>query len=424
MNSISAARRFAVLAAIVAAFGVPLSANDTPSARPGYYRFPAIHGDTIIFTAEGDLWTVSASGGVARRLTSNPGEELHATISPDGKTVAFAAEYEGPRDVYTMPVDGGLPQRRTWDGGAQPAGWTPDGRLLVETHRYATLPDTQLVAIDAKGGRELVPLAEAAEAAYSSDGHSLFFTRYDRQPSSTKRYKGGTAENIWRYDSGAEAVPLTADYMGTSSNPMFWQGRVYFESDRDGVMNIYSMDRDGHNLKQHTHHRGFDVQSPALSNGRIVYQCGADLWLLDIASGKDAVIPITLLSDFDQLRDHWVTKPLSYVTDVHISPDGNAAVFTARGEVFTLAVPSAGSRIVKVAGDSAIRFRDARYLPDGKSIVVLSSASGETEFWKYRANGVGTPEQWTNDAKVLRWEGIPSPDGRWLAHHDKDRSAP
>jgi tricorn protease len=421
MNSIAAARRFALLAAIACAWVVPLSANDTPSARPGYYRFPAIHGNTIVFTAEGDLWTVSASGGVARRLTSNPGEELHATISPDGKTVAFAAEYEGPRDVYTMPVEGGLPQRRTWDGGAQPTGWTPDGRLLVATRRYATLPDTQLVAIDAKGGRELIPLAEAAEAAYSSDGRSLFFTRYDRQPSSTKRYKGGTAENIWRYDSGSEAVPLTADYAGTSSNPMFWQGRVYFESDRDGVMNIYSMDRDGHDLRQHTHHRGFDVQSPALSDGRIVYQCGADLWLLDIASGKDAVVPITLLSDFDQLRDHWVTKPLSYVTDAHISPDGNAAVFTARGEVFTLAAPSAGSRIVKVAGDSAVRFRDARYLPDGKSIVVLSTASGETEFWKYPANGLGAPEQWTNDAKVLRWEGIPSPDGRWLAHHDKDQ---
>jgi len=421
MNSIVIARRFAVFAALVAAIVVPLSANDTPSARPGYYRFPAIHGNTIVFTAEGDLWTVSASGGVARRLTSNPGEELHATISPDGKTVAFAAEYEGPRDVYTMPIDGGLPQRRTWDGGAQPAGWTPDGRLLVSTHRYATLPDTQLVAIDARGGRELIPLAEAAEAAYSSDGRSLFFTRYDRQPSSTKRYKGGTAENIWRYDSGAEAVPLTADYPGTSSNPMFWQGRVYFESDRDGVMNIYSMDPGGHDLRQHTHHRSFDVQSPALSDGRIVYQCGADLWLLDIASGKDAVVPITLLSDFDQLRDHWVTKPLSYVTDAHISPDGNAAVFTARGEVFTLAAPSAGSRIVKVAGDSAVRFRDARYLPDGKSIVVLSTASGETEFWKYPANGLGSPEQWTNDAKVLRWEGIPSLDGHWLAHHDKDQ---
>ena len=120
---------------------LPLNAGTAPTTRPGYYRFPAIHGDTIIFTAEGDLWTVSVKGGPARRLTSNPGEEVYPAISPDGKTVAFSAEYEGPLDVYTMPVDGGLPQRRTWDGGAVVAGWTPDGRVLYRTRRYSTLPD-------------------------------------------------------------------------------------------------------------------------------------------------------------------------------------------------------------------------------------------------------------------------------------------
>ncbi|MGO8815700.1 MAG: S41 family peptidase [Terriglobia bacterium] len=408
---------------ITATFGLvviaPLNAADTVNIRPGYYRDPAISGDTIIFTAEGDLWTVSVKGGAARRLTSNPGRESGAAISPDGKTVAFRAEYEGPTEVYTMPVDGGLPQRRTWDGDAAAAGWTPDGRLLIRTHRYSTLPDPQLVALDASGRQEVVPLAQASEASYAPDGHTLFFTRYDPQPSHTKRYKGGTAESIWRYDAGSEAVPLTADWPGTSHDPMFWDGRVYFLSDRDGVMNVYSMDRDGHGVKQHTNHHGFDVQWASLSNGRIVYQCGADLWLLDLKSSHDAIINITLVSDFDQLRDHWVKKPLEYLTGVHISPDGSAAVFTARGEVFTL--PAKSGRIVKVAGNSGVRYREARYLPDGKSIVALSTETGETEFWKYPANGVGAPEQWTHDGKVLRWEGVPSPDGRWLAHHDKDQ---
>ncbi len=394
-------------------------AEGAHAARPGYYRYPAIHGDTIIFTAEGDLWSVSAKGGAARRLTSNPGEELYAAISPDGQTVAFSAEYEGPQDVYTMPVDGGLPQRRTWDGDAAVAGWTPDGRVLARTGRYSTLPDTKLVAIDSNGAREIVPLAQAAEGSYSPDGRSLFFTRVVRQPSSTKRYKGGTAENIWRYDAGAEAVELTGDWTGTSNTPMFWNGRVYFLSDRDGVMNVFSMDPQGHDVKQHTHQHALDAQSAAISDGRIVYQCGADLWLLDLKTGQDAIVPITLVSDFDQLRDHWVKKPLDYLTDVHIAPDGSAAVFTARGEVFTL--PAKSGRIVKVAGNSGVRYREARYLPDGKSIVALSTESGETEFWKYPANGVGPAEQWTKDAKVLRWEGVPSPDGNWLAHRDKDQ---
>ncbi|MBW8870304.1 MAG: PD40 domain-containing protein, partial [Acidobacteriales bacterium] len=192
----------------------------------------------------------------------------------------------------------------------------------------------------------------------------------------------------------------------------------YFLSDRDGVMNVYSMDEDGKGVKQESHQKTFDVSSAAIDNGRIVYASGADLWMLDLKSGKEQVVPITLTSDFEQLREHWVKKPSDYLTAVHIAPDGGSAVFTARGEVFTL--PLRNGRIVKVAANSAVRYRDARFLPDGKSVLALSTESGETEFWKFPANGVGKAEQWTNDAKVLRWDGIVSPDGNWLAHHDKD----
>ena len=396
-----------------------LFAADTPDLHRGYYSDPAFHGDTVIFTSEGDLWSVSIHGGQAHRLTSGAGSERRATIAPDGKTVAFSANYEGPTEVYTITIDGGLPQRRTWDGNSEPEGWSPDGRLLVATSRYSTLPAVQLVLVDDHGAREIVPLAQAAQGAYSSDGHTLFFTRWFAQGSQTKRYKGGTAENIWSFDGTHEAVALTADFTGTSTNPMFWSGRVYFLSDREGVMNVYSMDPQGHGLKQESHQHIFDVQSASLFEGRIVYASGSDLWLLDLATGHEEVIPVTLLSDFDQMREHWAKKPLDYLTAVHIAPDGSSAVFTARGELFTL--PAKTGRIVKVAGDSAIRFREARFMPDGKTIVALSTASGEAEFWKFAANGESAPEQWTHDAKVLRWEGIPSPDGHWLAHRDKDQ---
>jgi tricorn protease len=312
-----------------------------------------------------------------------------------------------------------LPQRRTWDGSSEPAGWAPDGRLIVATGRYSTLPGDELVLIDNKGGRETIPLAQAAEAAYSPDGHTLFFTRWFHQWSETKRYKGGWNENLWKFDGANEAVPLTADWAGTSTNPMFANGRLYFLSDRDGVMNVFSMDADGHGVKQESHQHIFDVESASLNDGRIVYASGSDLWLLDLKTGHEEVVPVTLVSDFDQMREHWVKKPLDYLTSVHISPDGSSAVFTARGAVFTL--PAKTGRIVKVAGQSGVRYREARFLPDGKSIVALSTESGETEFWKFAANGEAPPEQWTHDAKVLRWDGVPSPDGLWLAHHDKDQ---
>jgi tricorn protease len=391
----------------------------SPPGRAGYYSDPAVHGDNLIFTSEGDLWSVDIHGGAAHRLTSNTGEESMARISPDGQTVAFAAQYEGPTEVYTMPVIGGIPERRTWDGDAVPAAWSPDGRLLVRTARYSTLPDPKLVLQGTDGRQEVLPLASAAEASYSPDGHSVFFTRWRKQPSSTKRYRGGLAESLWRFDGSGEAVPLTADWTGTSHGPMVWNGRVYFLSDRDGIMNVWSMDPAGHDPRQESRQRIYDVRAASLSDGRVVYACGADLWLLDLGTGHEQPIPIVLSSDFDQLRDHWVKAPLDYLTDVHVAPDGGSAVFTARGEVFIL--PAKTGRIVKVAADPGVRYRAARYLPDGKSLLLLSTATGETEFWRYPANGIGAPEQWTHDAQVLRWDGVVSPDGHFLAHRDKDQ---
>lgn len=409
----------AIVLGLSALQGVPARAADSTPIHRGYYTSPALRGDNIVFTSEGDLWIVAATGGVARRLTSNPGTETYSVLSPDGKTVAFSADFEGPEEVYTMPVEGGLPQRRTWDGDARPAGFAPDGRLMISTSRYSTLPGSQLVLVNDVGAREIVPLAQAAQAVYSPEGHNLFFTRWFRQWSETKRYKGGWAENIWKFDGKNEAVPLTSDWTGTSTDPMFWNKRVYFLSDRDGIMNVYSMDEDGHGVRQESHQKIFDVSSASIDDGRVVYASGADLWMLDLKTGHEQIIPITLTSDFDQLREHWVKKPSEYLTAVHIAPDGSSAVFTARGEVFTL--PVRNGRIVKVAANSSVRFRDARFLPDGKSILALSTQTGETEFWKFPANGEGKPAQWTNDAKVLRWDGLVSPDGNWLAHNDKNQ---
>ena len=260
--------RCAILAFLLsAASAVVCSAQQ----NRGYYRFPAIHGDTIVFTSEGDLWEVGVEGGIARRLTTHLGEETNAAFSPDGKTIAFAASYEGPREVYTMPAEGGLPLRRTFDN-ASPAfvGWTADGKLLFSTSRYSTLPDDQLAVVGADNRIEVVPLSQAAQGCYDARGRTLFFTRQPAQGSSTKRYKGGTAQNIWKYVDGQEAQPLTADFAGTSKNAMWWNGRVYFLTDRDGTMNLWSMDENGKGLRQHTHSQGWDLQSPSLAGGRIV----------------------------------------------------------------------------------------------------------------------------------------------------------
>lgn len=388
----------------------------------GYYRFPAIHGDTVVFAAEGDLWRVGRQGGTATRLTTHPAEESHPAISPDGRTVAFSAEYEGPTEVYTMPVDGGLPVRRTFEGGsAEVEGWTPGGEILYSTSRYSGLPEVQLVRLDPATGRSaLLPLAQAADGSFTPDGKTLFFTRFGFQGSHTKRYRGGTAQSLWRYREGdAEAVPLTADFPGTSREPMVWQGRVYFVSDRDGTMNLWSMDPDGKGLKQHTFHKGWDVASPSLSEGRVVYQLGADLRVFDIAAAQDSALPVLLISDFDQARETWIQEPMDYLTAADLSPSGDRLALTVRGQVFV--VPAKKGRIAEVTRKPGVRYREARFLPDGKSLVALSDESGEVELWKLPANGVGNPAPLTTGGKVLRWQAVPSPDGRFIAHHDKNQ---
>jgi tricorn protease len=405
------------------------SAIAAPTGPMGYYRQPSICKDTIVFVAEGDLWRVPVSGGGAARLTTHPGDESWPRISPDCTQVAFVGQYEGPAEVYVMPLTGGTPKRLTYDAARTTvAGWQADkggARILAATNRFSTLPFMQLTRIDpAKEERELVPLNAASDGCFDDNG-ALYFTRLSFQGSQTKRYKGGTAQNIWRWAGGdAEATPMTADYTGTSATPMWWKGRVYFITDRSGLMELWSMSPDGKDLKQQTNHAkaglmGFDVKGPSLSEGRIAYQLGADLWVYDIAKNSDTKLTITLDSDFDQTRENWVKKPTDFLSAAHISADGERVVLTARGQVFV--APKGQGRFVEVTRKDGVRYREARFMPDGKSLLALSDQSGEVEFWSLPPNGVGTPTQLTSDGAVLRFEGVPSPDGKWVVHHDKNQ---
>jgi tricorn protease len=389
-------------------------------ATPGYYRFPALHDSSIVFTAEGDLWVVGIRGGIATRLTSNQGVESYAAISPDGTTLAFSGEYEGQTELYTIPFTGGIPVRRTFDGGVRVVGWTPSGRILYSTTRYSTLPNAQLLNFDIASGRsELLPLAQASDGNYDGTSTTLFFTRLWFQGSHTKRYKGGTAQNIWRFSPPEkEATPLTKDYEGTSKTPLWYNGSVYFVSDRDGTMNLWSMNTDGKDLHQLTFHKGWDVKSPSLHNGKVAYQLGADIRIYDIQQRTDRDVPIVLSSDFDQLREKWVKKPLDYLTTYDLSPSGDRVVLTARGQIFV--APVEQGRFVQVTQNDRVRYRSATFMPDGKALLALSDETGETEYVTLPANGVGSQRRLTSDATVLRWAAVPSPDGKWIGFTDKN----
>ena len=386
----------------------------------GYYRFPSLRAGTIVFTAEGDLWRVPLAGGVAQRLTSHPGEETRAAISPDGRTVAFSATYDGPTEVYVMPLAGGLPTRLTWDGLRDlVVGWTPQGEVLFTSRRGSGLPAGQLFAVNpASGARRAIALSQAAEGAW--DDGTLVFTRQEPNISNTRRYRGGTIQQLWTWAGGnAEAKRLMPDDSAASRTPMPWQGRVYFVGDRNGSMNVWSVRPDGGDARALTRHEGWDVLGASLDDGKIVYQLGADLRVVDVASGEDRPLDIRIASDLDQSREHWVQNPADWVTSAHLSANGDRVALTARGQVFV--APVEDGRLVSVTRQPGVRWRQAHFMPDGKSLVALGDGSGEVEWSKLPANGVGEPSPLTKDGKVLRFDGQPSPDGKWLASTNKDQ---
>jgi tricorn protease len=385
----------------------------------GYYRSPTIYNNTIVFAAEGDLWTVPLNGGLAQRLTTHPEEENFPSISPDGNTIAFSASYEGPMEVYTMPIDGGLPIRWTYEQDASITNsWTPDGKVIYNTWAYSKVPDDQIVSIDLVTKQKTrIPLAQASEASYDNTGKTVYFVRPAYHRNVTKRYKGGTARQIWKFTQGEdEAVKLTKEHLGGSHHPIWFSGRIYFISDRDGMMNIWSMNENGEDLRQHTTHKEFDVRSASISNGNIVYQMAADLWHHNLASNASKKINIKLVSDLDQLRDKWVDNPSQYITSVHADPDGEQIVITARGRVFVAPVKS--GRFVSFTDKKDVRYRDAVFSYDGLNIYILSDESGEFEFVSMPSNGQGSQKDITSNGDLLRYGGEPSSDGKWIAYDD------
>jgi tricorn protease len=408
----------------ILALSLALAGSHALAADP-YFRFPAVRGDTVVFTAEGDLWRTPASGGKAQRLTTHPAAETHAAISRDGKLVAFTAAYEGAQEAYVMPIDGGLPKRLTFENGnVLVLGWTPQGEVLVSTENTTGPAKHRVVAaVDpASLQRRVLPLADANDAALDDSGRAVYFTRMGLAMTNdnVKAYRGGAHAQLWRFDLAGkgEAAPLFRDDPANNKRPMWWNGRLYFISDAGGSDNLWSSRPDGSDRRQLTRHKEWDVRNAALGDGRIAYQLGADLHLFDIATGADTRLLASLVSDFDQLRARLVRSPLDALTDIELANKAERVVLTARGRV-TVAGTGAYRR-VEIAVPEGARARGAVFSHDDKWVYAIVDTSGENEIWRYAADGTGHGEMLTRDgAGNHRWALYPSPDGKSLAHTDK-----
>ncbi|MCK9538880.1 S41 family peptidase [Dokdonella sp.] len=396
----------------------------TARAAPGYYREPALHGDSVVFVSEGDLWRVAAGGGHAQRLTTHPAPESQPVISADGRQVAFVASYDGAPDVYLMPLAGGEPRRLTFDASrAWLSGFAPDGSIVYASEAVVGPGMSRaLRRVDpASGAITDVPLADARELVYGADGRTVWFTRFGLAVSGDHAvdYRGGAMAQLWRWDSAAEgeALRLAADLDANLSQPMWWQDQLYVVSDAGGRANLWAMDGNGGARRQLTHYSDFDVRGARLDGGRIIYQLGADLHLYDIASGSDRTLDIVLDSDFLQRRERFLAEPLKWLG--HAAPDaaGERVALSARGRVVLAGTQAL--RRVDLAVPEQARARAAVPAADGTSVFAVTDIEGRSEIWSYPADGSTATRVLVADAGVYRWRLWPSPDGRWLAHADK-----
>ena len=396
-------------------------------------RFPDIHQDKIAFMYGGDLWVAPSSGGTARRITSHPGRELFPKFSPDGKWLAFTGQYDGNFNVYVMPADGGQPKQLTFYQGGPPLSdrmginnevltWTPDSkRILFLSRRDASNGWTKRefsVSIDG-GLPEPLPMTEGGLMSYSPDGTKVAYNPIFRNFRTWKRYTGGLAQFIDIYDLKNNTVDQVPHTDWTDTFPMWHGNTIYFTSDRgsDHRLNLYAYDLSSKQIEQLTHFTDFDVMWPSLGPDAIIFENGGYLYTFDLQGKQQKKLSISVPADHTQSMKHWTTAT-KQVTEFDISPEGNRAVFAARGEVFT--VPAKEGSVRNLTHTMAIRERAVAWSPDARWIAYISDRTGEDEIYIMPQDGVGKEQQITSGYKGFKYQPVWSPDSKKIAWADKD----
>ena len=303
---------------------------------------PAISSTQIAFIYANDLWVANADGTNSRRLTSDAGIESNPCFSPDGKLIAFSAEYDGNTDVYTIPV-------RRWHATAvdlASIGQIMCGVLLpmvkpfclplrAKTFQTVTL---QLFTVPLSGGfptRLVIP--NAYQAAYSPDGKQMAYTPISPRFQQWKNYRGGTVSNIWVFSfDGYETVKIPmAENRSNDWNPIWRDSTVYFLSDRNGEFNLFSYNVATKAVTQLTQYTDFPINSANAFGNNIIFEQAGKLHIFDTGNGTTKTLQIGIAAELTELRPRYV-KGAQNIRSAHISPSGSRAVFDFRGEIVSV----------------------------------------------------------------------------------------
>lgn len=386
---------------------------------------PAVSAEHIAFAYADDLWVAGRDGRGVRRLTSHIGTESNPRFSPDGQWIAFNGSYDGNTDVFVVATEGGVPRRMTWHPGADRVqSFTPDGSAVlftsartVHTNRFV-----QLFTVSLEGGMpERLPIPHAFKATYSPDGSKIAYVPLGERFNQWKNYRGGTVSRIWLYDTRDHSVEQIPQPAGRSNDtdPMWFGGRVYFRSDRNGEFNLFAYDPSTQQVQQLTRHDDFPVVNASAGAGRIIYEQAGYLHLLDPGSAMASRLVVGVAPDLNETRARYVSGD-RYIRNATISPSGARAVFEFRGEIVTVPAEKGDYRNVTSSKDA--HERSPAWSPDGKWLAYFSDASGEYELHVASQDGKGDVRRFSLDGAGFYSDPKWSPDGTMISYTDNSWS--
>ncbi|MFE0886898.1 S41 family peptidase [Streptomyces rochei] len=350
-----------------------------------YLRLPHLSGDQLCFVAEDDLWLASLDGpGRAWRLTVDRAKTGHPRFSPDGRHIAYTSWRSPAPEVHLVPVDGGPGRQLTHWGGldTRVCGWSPpdaDGAtaiLAVASHGepFSHLTWAYKITPDGDPGRKLPwgPVTDIQAADLDGERRTLLLTGTPpHEPASWKRYRGGATGRLWLH--GERLLP---DLGGHLHSPMFVAGRIAFLSDHEGVGNLYSVARDGSDLRRHTDHDAFYARHAASDGSRVVYQCAGDLWIVeDLSPGSGPRRLDVRLSGPRAGRRTYQVPAAQHVGGVSVDETGRASAVVVRGSLYWLTHRDGPARTL--ADTPGVRVRLPEMLGAGGRIAYVTDAEGE-----------------------------------------------
>jgi len=392
------------------------------SAQTRMLRSPSVSAGNIAFAYAQNIWVAPRGGGSARRLTSFQGATENPKISPDGKWVAFSAEYGGNVDVYVVGIDGGNPKRLTWNTAPDVVqGWTPDGKSVLfastrETNGPTAAP--RFYTVPAAGGvEEPLPLNRAYQGKISPDGKKVAYRMNNSWDEERRNYRGGQNRPIWIVDLKSLDLESPPWKDSKDMDPAWVGDVVYFISDRDGVANVWSYESATKKLAQVTDFSDFDVKTLDAGAGALVFEQAGYVHELDPKTGKHHVVNITASGDYPWMMPQW--KDVSgRIASMALSPTGKRALVEARGEIFT--IPADKGDVRNLTNSSGSAERDPAWSPDGKFISYFSDKSGEYRLYIEAQDGLTPPREIALPNHKHYYTPAWSPDGKKILYHDTD----